>query len=1018
MCSMESTTSVKNYWKSLKQRDDGSISLPVTNDEFPEGPSPDIMGVTRRNFLTAAGFTFSAAALTGCSRTPVEKAIPYLVQPEAIVPGRSTHYASTCGACDAGCGLIVKNRDGRVIKLEGNPQHPFSRGGLCAVGQASVLGLYDNKRLQNPLNAGKDATWENIDSELSAQLDEIKSQGGAVRVLTSPVNSPSKQRMIDQFVSRFTNGKHVSYETFSTSAIAQAHEKTHGKLIVPRYLFDKAKVIVSFDADFLGTWLSPVAFTAGWTEGRNPDQDEKHFSYHVQFEGRMSVTGSKADKRYRVASGEMGVILSHLAAALAHKAGESFDTNDLPACPIDNPAMDELTSRLWLARNNSLVVCGSEDTETQVLCNYINHLLGNYGSTIDIEHPAQRNHFSDEDIQTLLQEIASGSIDALIINDVNPVYDLPNGQDFAAALQKVKLVISVADRIDETSKHATYVCPDHHYLESWGDVDTGGQLINFKQPTMKPLFNTRSILDSLCLWSGQKKTGQDIVRETWKSRVAWDQSIHDGFATLNIASQSTSSFNSGAVNIVGQSATAAANTFALVLYPKISMKDGRFAYNPWLQEMPDPITKVVWDNYASLSESAAKKIGVSLGDVIKINLSNSNSPTSSIELPVHIQPGQHDQTIAIALGYGREESARFMNVGPEWFEKRPTLGDNGLVGTSAAGLLHYQNGTLRLSGAQVSISRTDRRHELACTQDYHNIEIPKALAVAGMNLKRPNIQDATLFSYKKDGNLGHAGPHHEYMGELWPEDHKYEGHHWGMAIDLTSCTGCSGCVIACQVENNVPVVGRDEVRRKRIMHWMRVDRYYSDNSGDVDVAHQPMMCQHCDHAPCETVCPVLATTHSDEGLNQQTYNRCVGTRYCANNCPYKVRRFNWFEYAHDDKLANMSLNPDITIRSRGVMEKCSFCVQRIEEARIEAKRQGRGIEDGDIRPACQQSCPAGAIVFGDMNDPNSAVSEAIRSGSHYRVLEEINVRPTVGYLGIVRNREEGRTQTKEHNSHG
>ncbi len=334
------------------------------------------------------------------------------------------------------------------------------------------------------------------------------------------------------------------------------------------------------------------------------------------------------------------------------------------------------------------------------------------------------------------------------------------------------------------------------------------------------------------------------------------------------------------------------------------------------------------------------------------------------------------------------------------------------MGTNAAPLLTYRDGTLRLSGAAVSVTRTGRTHELACTQDYHNIEVPEALTVPGMNRRRPLIGETSLASYKKNGTLDHHGHggHHD-LGELWPEDHQYNGHHWGMAVDLTACTGCSACVVACQVENNVPVVGRDEVRRKRIMHWLRIDRYYCDNHGEVDVAHQPMMCHHCDHAPCETVCPVLATVHSEEGLNQQTYNRCVGTRYCANNCPYKVRRFNWFEYAREDTLANMMLNPDVTVRSRGVMEKCSFCVQRIEEVRVEAKREGRPIADGDVLPACQQSCPARAIVFGDMNDPESAVSKLIAGGRHYRLLEETNVRPSVGYLGLVRNRQDDEDRT-------
>ena len=1001
----------KTYWKSLSQRSDGSIALPIAGDEFAEVPQPDQRGVSRRDFLAAAGFTFGTVALTGCSRTPVEKAIPFLVQPEAIVPGRATHYASTCGACPAGCGILVKNRDGRAIKIEGNPDHPVSHGGLCAVGQASVLGLYDNRRLRQPTLSGSASTWAAVDAKIDEQLAAVRASGGAVRLLTGPVTSATTSRTIETFLGAFADGRHVSYETLSSSAISEAHHRTHGQRLLPRYLFNKADVIVGFDADFLGTWLSPVAFTADWAERRRADQAPDAFSYHAQFESRLSVTGGKADRRVRLAPGEMGLVLSHLAAALANRAGATFDASGLAPSPVPAAVLGEVADRLWHARGKSLVVCGGQDVDTQVIGNYINHLLGNYGTTVDVAKPARRHDAGDEAVQSLMEELAAGTVGALFIHGVNPVYDLPNGAAFATAMSKCSLVVSLADRPDETSKLATCVCPDHHYLESWGDVDLGGGTIGFSQPTMRPMFDTRSLLESLSVWSGTPRSAEAMVKETWAARINWGQSIHDGFADVTPQSVGAAGFAADAVKPVTAEAVPGGK-FALVLYPKVALPDGRHAGNPWLQETPDPITKVVWDNYASLSETAAGRLGLATGDVVRVSLDGVGGAAGSVELPVLVQPGQHDQVVAIALGYGGEETARFADVGPEWLEKKPTLGANGRVGARASGLLTYRGGTLRLAGATVSVAPVGRRHELASTQDYHNIEVPEKLTVPGMDRRRPLIHETTLAAYRETGKLpdhGHHG-HHESPGELWPDDHKYEGHHWGMAIDLTACTGCSACVVACQVENNVPVVGRDEVRRKRIMHWMRIDRYYSGDGDEVDLLHQPMMCQHCDQAPCETVCPVLATVHSDEGLNQQAYNRCVGTRYCANNCPYKVRRFNWFEYARDDRLANMSLNPDVTVRSRGVMEKCSLCVQRIEAARVEAKLAGRDIADGDVLPACQQSCPARAIVFGDMNDPKSAVSKLIASGRHYRLLEETNVRPSVGYLGLVRNREEDKDQ--------
>ncbi len=509
----------KAYWKSLAQRDDGTIPLPVAGSEFQEVPESGGRGLTRRDFLAAAGFTFGSVALTGCNRAPVERAIPYLIQPEAIIPGRATYYASTCGACSAGCGMLVKNRDGRAIKLEGNPDHPDSRGGLCAVGQASVLGPYDSKRLQAPLLKSASAKWDAVDGEIVARLEAIRRDGGTVRFLSGPVTSPTMSRMIDSFLGTFADARHVTYETLSMSAIHRAHERTHGARVLPRYAFDKAEVIVGFDADFLGTWVSPVSFAAGWSAGRNADAPR--FSYHVQFEGRMSVTGAKADRRIRIAPGELGLAMTHLASMLAHRAGAPFDSGSPAACPIDAHLLEELADRLWHARGKCLVACGSQDVDEQVLCNFINHLLGSYGATIDVQHPAspvENRYHNDDAVQDLLRELASGTVDALFIHGVNPVYDLPNGADLAQTLPKVETVVSFSDRVDETSRHATYNCPDHHYLESWGDADAGDGTIAFRQPTMLPLFDTRSVLESLSIWSGRKQAAQAIVRETWASR--------------------------------------------------------------------------------------------------------------------------------------------------------------------------------------------------------------------------------------------------------------------------------------------------------------------------------------------------------------------------------------------------------------------------------------------------------------------------------------------------------------------
>ncbi len=1002
----------KRYWMSLRQRDDAGAYMEAAGDEFSEVPDPAEKGLDRRGFLKAAGFSFGGMLVAGCTRAPVHKAIPFLVQPEDVVPGRATWYASTCGACPAGCGLLVKNRDGRPIKLEGNPDHPLSRGGLCAVGQASILGLYDSHRLRHPVQGGKQTDWAGVDKAITARLDAVRKQGGAVRFLSGTIASPTAARVIGAFLASFEDARHITYEPLSCSAILDAHARTHGVRVLPHYRFDRARLIVAFEADFLGTWISPVEFTAGYRAGRQPEGDPAAFSEHVQFESRYSLTGGKADKRYCIAPEAVRPILYRLAvrvAALAGMPAPGAGAGGESAIPVAE--VDGLAERLWEARGRSLVVCGSQEIATQVLCNFINHALGNYGRTLELATPSQQNRADDAALQALLKELAGGRVRALLVHGVNPVLDLPGGEAVAKAIAAVPLVISFAARMDETARHAHFVCPDHHYLESWGDAEPVRGIVSFFQPVIAPLGETRALVESLAVWSGTPRGARELLAETWPDQAFRERTLHDGYAVVQREAVPAGAFRAGEIEPV-RAVCAGDDALTLALYAKVGMFDGRHAYNPWLHELPDPVTKAVWDNYACLSPGAAQRLGVAQGDVVRIQPAGDEA-APAIELPVLVQPGQHDDLVAVALGYGAAETARFGHVGPTWLHDRPTVGPNGLVGTNAAPLLMFAGGTLRRCGRRVRLVPTGRRHVLALTQEHHTITVPQRLAPEG-GLRRENIRETTLAALRANAASRPHAAAHERRDDLWPDDHPYTGHHWGMVIDLTACTGCGACVIACQVENNIPVVGKDEVRRNREMHWMRIDRYYSDTGATPDMVHQPMMCQQCDHAPCETVCPVLATVHSEEGLNQQVYNRCVGTRYCSNNCPYKVRRFNWFNYPRNDVLENMTLNPDVTVRSRGVMEKCSFCVQRIQEAKFEARRRGVALADGDIRPACQQSCPAGAIVFGDLNDPKSRLSRLIAGGRHYRVLEELNVRPTVGYLRVVRNR----PQTEDHVDHG
>ncbi len=965
---------------------------------------------SRRSFLRMVGFGIAAASVAGCSRAPGSKIVAPLAPSEGVVPGRRYAIATTCQGCSAGCGVRATCLDGRPVKLEGLPGHPVSDGGLCAVGQATVIGLYDSHRFDGPQRNRQPASWADADREITAALQAVRDGGGRVRLLTGSVTSPSTNRVIGRFLQSFRDARHVSYDALSASAMAESCSKTHGVRAIPRHRFDRADVIASFEADFLGPWISPVEHAAAWSRRRNPDDTSSRMARHWQFESRMTVTGGCADERFRVAPWEIQGAIAALHAAVASglRGGSTDVAREVPRAS----ELSRLAAELVAARGRALVVCGVNDVDTQLRVDNINGALGAFGTTLDLERLSFQRRGSDAELAGLRDELDAGGVDLLIVAGCNPAYDLPGAGGLSQQLRKARLVISVASLKDETTELAHWVCPEPHALEAWGDAEPQAGVFCLQQPASQPLRSTRTLRASLARWMGDTRSDAELVRETW------EREIHPRFTdggpfrrffgkvqregSVVVPAPATGGRGAGAVDLAAAPRTSppAAGTFALVLHPTAALLDGRHAQNPWLQEMADPVTRLAWESWVSLSPLAAREIGVGEGDVVRVECGG-GAPV--VELPVHLQPGQHDRVVAMPLGHGRVGTDRFANAGPAWVDAHPAVTAGGVIGVNVAPLLAFADRCVRTDVRTCRITRTAAHVELATVQEYQSLDIPPHLAPVGGEV-RDAVRSASLGEFRRNPAeaLGLEGGPEPGM---WPEDHTTDGPRWGLAVDVNACNGCSACVIACQAENNIPVVGRDEVRRHRDMAWMRVDRYAQGDGDDVHVAHQPMMCQHCGNAPCEAVCPVLATVHSEDGLNQQVYNRCVGTRYCANTCPYKVRRFNWFDYPHDDQLANLALNPNVTVRSRGVMEKCSLCVQRIRDASLDAKRRGEPLRDGEFTTACAQSCPTRAITFGNLADPKSAVSKKAESVRSYRVLEELNVRPSVRYLAQIRNRE-------------
>lgn len=1031
--------SKKTYWKGLEQLRNDPEYVKHADNEFVDLGVENDPRHSRRDFLKMMGFTMGAVSLAACE-APVRKAIPYVNKPVDVDPSIPNYYASTYINGGDYCSIVVKTREGRPIKIEGNTLSSVTKGGTSAQVEASVLSLYDNYRLRRPKIADKDADWETIDKEIGAKLSEIAGRGGQIRIVSNTIISPSTRAAIEKFKAKYPSTQHIQYDQVSYYGMQKANEESFGSASIPSYDFSKANVIVSFGADFLGTWLAPIEFAKQYAQNRVVSEDRREMSRHYQFESNLSLTGANADYRtpVKISQGELAV--ARLYNLLAAKAGRTA----LSAGVDKIEYLEKAAEELWANQGKCLVVSGSNDKSTQVIVNAINDLLGNYGSTILPNSPVNYRQGNDEAMNAFVADATGGKLDAVIFYNCNPVYDYPTGEALGKSLKGIALTVSTSIAPDETSSLSGYMAPDHHFLESWNDAEPKPGMYSLTQPTITPIFKTRHAQESFMVWAGETNVDYfTFVKNNWKEwfyakqgggksiQSFWDKCLYDG--VLEIASTENKSFTfKGDLNAASEnlSSTYKADNkeFEVVVYESYGVGNGSQANNPLLQELPDPITKAVWDHYITISLKDATALGIENEAEGKTQLVNLTANGKTVKIPALVQPGQSSGTIGIAIGYGRTKVGK--------------VAEN--LGVNAYPFVTLVNGTLNYAVLKgVKIENTGEDFQLAQTQIHQTY------------MGRENvIQEASLAEFKVKADAGRFHPKISKWSEkvdpstisMW-KGHDYKDHHWGMAIDLNTCTGCGACVVACNVENNVALVGKDEVIRRREMHWLRIDRYYSsdaqpgdykgleDASENPEVVFQPMLCQHCNNASCETVCPVAATTHSTEGLNQMTYNRCIGTRYCANNCPYKVRRFNWFKY-HDNQqflqsnpamntdLGRMVLNPDVTVRSRGVMEKCSMCAQRIQAGKLAAKRERRPVKDGEIETACAKACSTGAILFGDMNDPESRITKLLQitkkaerpngidknvgNPRAYRVLEDIGEKPNIYYLTKIKNKDKAK----------
>ncbi len=979
----------KAYWRSLDELSRSPEFATYLEREFPAAAPSVITDATRRSFVKLMGASAALAGLVGC-RWPKENILPYSHRPEGRTPGSPIMFASTFELGGAGIGVLVKSYDGRPIKVEGNPAHPGSLGGSNVHAQASVLELYDPDRSQYVAKrdggSRRASNLHAFDEFFRAHLEgHRRARGNGLAVLSHETSSPTAARLRADFAARYPNARWVTYEPLSRENETAGSALAFGSPMRSRLHLDRADVVVAFDADVLGRHPNNVRHQRDWASRRRAVDGEMNRVYAI--EADLTRTGSVADHRVALRPAAIAGFARQLARRLVDAGVRNAALDEAAggwSAGSDDPVLAAIVDDLTHARGRSILVAGpGQPPEVHALCHAINVALGNVGHTITYAIEPEGGA-SITALAALVDEMRGGSVSTLVILGGNPVYDAPVDLGFADALGRVETVVHLGLHEDESADASSWHVPLAHYLESWGDARAWDGSVSIVQPLIASLYGGRTVIEMIAFMNGDEvPDGYALVRETHASLVAtpeeigWRRALHDGIVPSSAAPAERPSLDSRLGGRLAGFTPRSEGEMDVVFRQDASIYDGRFANVGWLQEVPDPLTTLAWDNAALMGLADAERLGLSTHD--RVTLSHGGR---SVTLPVYVMPGIAAGVVSVALGYGRAKAGR--------------------VGTgTGVDVYALRSSAAPWTATGAGIARADGSYRLCVTQDHFAID---QVGMEGREERMHELyREADLDHYKSHPDFAKHAIHHPPLESLF-EEWTYEGSKWGMSIDLTACTGCRTCTVACQAENNIPIVGREEVQKGREMHWIRVDRYFVGEAESPQVAHQPVTCHHCQNAPCEQVCPVAATVHDDEGLNVMVYNRCIGTRYCLNNCPYKVRRFNFHNnMKYLTETDKMGKNPEVTVRSRGVMEKCSFCVQRIKAVTQAAKNENRAFVDGEILTACQQACPTEAIVFGDLSDPESRVSKAQAHNRSYAMLAELNVKPRLHYMAKLRN---------------